>query len=360
LKPKIRFGLGAVRGVGEAALDTIFEARAAGGPFTDLFDFAARVDAKRVNKAVFEALVQCGAFDAMLAEKGVSRARAFASIDVACERSRAASRDREAGQTNLFGLFDAAPGGGSTGARATAPSVGDYVDAPPWDRREMLVRERQSLGFYVSGHPLERYLRGEAGLGKLGASPASECATMSDWAEVKLAGMVEGYRERLFKDGGGKIAFFELEDLSGRVNVKVRSREIDQFVHALTSGEPVLLSGKVSFPQRADDAGGDDDEGPREPTILLNELRPLVDAVSAGTRAMTIRMPAERTRATDLQMLARVIAESKGDCPVTLCLAFPDGAEAVLALGREHRVEVCDPLLAGIERIFGEQVAELR
>jgi DNA polymerase-3 subunit alpha len=102
LRPRRR-----ARGRG-AALEAVFEARR-GGAVRDLFDLAARVDAKRVNKAVFEALVQCGAFDSTLAERGVTRARAFASIDVALERSRAASRDREAGQTNLFGLFDAAP-----------------------------------------------------------------------------------------------------------------------------------------------------------------------------------------------------------------------------------------------------------
>ena len=86
------------------------------------------------------------------------------------------------------------------------------------------MRERQSLGFYVSGHPLERYVKGEAGLAKVGARADRRLRRMDDWAVVKIAGMVEGYRERIFKDGGGKIAFFELEDLTGRVNVKVRAR----------------------------------------------------------------------------------------------------------------------------------------
>src|SRR4029077_8589304 len=93
LGPQIRFGLGAVRGLGGAALEAVFEARR-DGPFRHVFDLAARVDAKRVNRAVFEALVQCGAFDSTLVERGVSRARAFGSIDMALERSRAASRDR--------------------------------------------------------------------------------------------------------------------------------------------------------------------------------------------------------------------------------------------------------------------------
>ena len=355
LGPQIRFGLGAVRGLGGAALEAVFEARA-DGPFRDLFDLASRVDAKRVNKAVFEALVQCGAFDTTLLERGVTRARAHASVDIALERSRAASRDREAGQTSMFGMFDAAP---SPTAAATAPSAGDYAEAETWDRREMLVRERQSLGFYVSGHPLERYAKGEAGLQKVGAAPLAECARMDDWAPVKIAGMVEGYREKIFKDGGGKMAFFELEDLTGRVNVKMRAREIDQYAQLLTSGEPVLIEGKVSFPRRDEDEPEEPD-GPREPTIMLNVVRPLSEAVREGTRSIAIRVRAERTRPADLGSLAKVLAGAKGPCPVALYVSFPDGAEALLTLGDAWRVDVGDGLLSGLERVFGEQVAELR
>jgi DNA polymerase-3 subunit alpha len=368
LGPQIRFGLGAVRGLGGAALEAVFEARRE-GPFRDLFDLASRVDAKRVNKAVFEALVQCGAFDRSLGQRSVSRARAFASIDVALERSRAASRDRAAGQTTLFGLFDAAP------TRAAAASTaGDYLDSPPWDRRELLVRERQALGFYVSGHPLDRYLgrrgdRGEsaastkaavdAGLTRLGATPIRDCPTMDDWAQVRLVGMVEGYRERIFKDGGGKVAFFDLEDPTGRVAVKMRAREIERFAHLVTSGDPVIALGKVSFPQRSEDAD-DEPEGPREPTILLTELKSLAEAVRVDTKAVAIRVDAARTRIEDLQSLSRVLGEAKGNCPVSLYLTFDGGAEALLAFAPKWGVEVGDGLLSAIERIFGEQVAELR
>jgi DNA polymerase-3 subunit alpha len=367
LGPQIRFGLGAVRGLGGAALEAVFEARREGA-FRDLFDLAARVDAKRVNRAVFEALVQCGAFDRSLQERGVSRARAFASIDVALERSRAASRDREAGQTTLFGLFDAAPG-----SAPAAPTAGDYVETPPWDRRELLVRERQALGFYVSGHPLDRYLGRrsdregtagakatlEAGIARLGASPIRDCPTMDDWAQVRLVGMVEGYRERIFKDGGGKVGFFELEDPTGRVNVKLRAREIERFAHVVSSGEPVIALGKVSFPQRGEDAD-DEMEGPREPTLLLSELRSLAEVVKQDTKSVAIRVAATSTRTEDLQKLSRVLAESRGNCPVSLYLTFDSGAEAWLSLGSKWGVEVGEPLLSAIERIFGEQVAELR
>jgi DNA polymerase-3 subunit alpha len=239
------------------------------------------------------------------------------------------------------------------------PASGDYADCEPWDRREHLVRERQSLGFYVSGHPLERYVKGDAGLVKLGATPVAECAAMADWAPVKLVGMAEGYRERTFKDGGGKVAFFDLEDLTGRVAVKMRGHDIDRHAPLLTAGDPVLLTGKISFPQRSDD-GEEDGDGPREPTILLNDAQPLTDAVRSDTRSIAIRLRAERTSPSHLASLARVLNTAKGTIPVALYLSFGDGAEAVLSLGDAWRVDVGDKLLSGIERVFGEQVAELR
>jgi DNA polymerase-3 subunit alpha len=354
LGAQIRFGLGAVRGLGGSALDTLFDSRTAGGAFSDLFDFASRVDAKRVNKAVFEALVQCGAFDRTLEKQGVSRAQTFASIDVALERSRAASRDRERGQTSMFGLFDAGAPVGSVQA------AGDYVDCAPWDQKEMLVRERQSLGFYVSGHPLERYLRGGGALGRLEAVEVATASDKDDWAVVKLTGMVEGYRERVFKDGGGKIVFFDLEDLTGRVNVKVRGSSIDAYAHVLSSGEPVLVTGKVSFPRRDEDAPEEDPDAQREATILMSDAVLLRDAVARDTRQVLVRLAERSIKREQLQKMQDVVRSSRGNCPVVIQLSLDSGAEAVIALGREYRVEVTDALLSGLERVFGAQVAELR
>jgi DNA polymerase-3 subunit alpha len=350
--PQIRFGLGAVRGLGGGALDTLLETRQVGGPFADMFDFAARIDAKKINRSVFEALIQCGAFDTVLAPKGVSRAQAFASIDLALERARSASRDREVGQTNLFGLL--AP---QAAALATSGAT-QYAPTEAWDRGELLRREKASLGFYVSGNPLDRYLRGDNALTKLQAVPTSDLAGMDDWASVRLAGMADGYRERIFKDGGGKVAFFELEDLHGRVNVKLRGKDIETCAPLLQTGQPVLVSGKVSFPRREE--GEEEEEGPREPTLLLNEVRLLADVVRADTRSVLVRLNAAKVKTGDLQRLKNAFQLSPGNCPVSLQIHLSDSREAVLSLPKELRVEVSDALLAGIERIFGEQVAELK
>ncbi|HVW30669.1 MAG TPA: DNA polymerase III subunit alpha [Polyangiaceae bacterium] len=348
-RPQIRFGLGAVRGLGEAALETVLEAREAGGPFADLFDFAGRVDAKRLNKGVLEALVQCGAFDSTLATMGISRARAYAAVDRALERSRSASRDRERGQTSLFGLFDAAAAtNGETGKRGGG--LDEYPQAAPWDRLSLLSREKQALGCYVSGHPLHRY--GDK-IARLGV-PAIKVAEQEAWSVVTVAGMVENYQEKLFKGGsGGKAAFFEIEDMSGRVKAKVRNERIETYGPLLASGEAVLVTGKVSFPIT------DEPDAEAEPTLLVDEVVPLSDAVRRSTRAILIHLDATETGPEQLESLKSLLADSPGACPVDLVLALPEGARAVLTI-EGARVDPSDTMLSGLERLFGGTVTELR
>ncbi|HEX4474486.1 MAG TPA: DNA polymerase III subunit alpha [Polyangiaceae bacterium] len=346
-RPQIRFGLGAVRGLGEAALETVFDARTAGGDFRDLFDFAARVEAKRLNKGVLEALVQCGAFDSVLVPMGITRARAYAGVERALERSKSATRDRESGQVTMFGAFEAAPVAGAERSQ----SLSEYPDVPSWDRMTLLGREKQALGCYVSGHPLRRY--GDK-LSRIGALSASRMGDEKPWSVVTLAGMVENYQERLFKGGsGGKAAFFELEDMSGRVRAKLRSERIDLYGPLLTRGEPVLVSGKVSFPIT------DEPDEEAEATLLVDEVLPLSDAVRKATRAVSIHLDADGTKPEQLRSLKSLLSESPGACPVELVLALPEGARAVLAL-EGMRVDPSDDMLSGLERLFGDTVAELR
>jgi DNA polymerase-3 subunit alpha len=349
LGPRIRFGLGAVRGVGEAALETVLEARRSGGMFRDLFDFAARVDAKRLNRGVLEALVQCGAFDTVLEPMGVTRARAYAAVDRALERSRSASRDRESGQSTLFGLFEQAKpnGNGASGSSALA----DYPQAVEWDRMELLKREREALGCYVSGHPLFRY---ESKLGRIGVTESTKLASEQPWSAVTVAGIVEDYQERLFKGGaGGRAAFFELEDTRGRVKAKLRGDRIDTYAHILTGGAPVIVSGKVSFPIT------DEPDDEREPTLLVDSVELLSDAALKNTRGVSIKLHAERTVRRDLEQLKGLFQASPGPCPVELVLELEGGTQAVLELDGT-RVTPNDDFLGGLERMFGQCVAELR
>jgi len=350
--PQVRFGLGAVRGVGEAALENMFEARNGSGPFRDLFDFATRVDAKRLNKGVLEALVQCGAFDSALDRMGVTRARAYAAIDRALERSRSASRDRERGQSTMFGIFEQASNKSNGNGNGKAMTLlDDYPPAGEWDKIELLKREREALGCYVSGHPLFRYA---SKLGRLGVVYSQKLASEDAWSMVAVAGMVENYQEKIFKSGTGKAAFLEIEDMYGRVRAKLRGDRIDTYSHLLTCGDPVLINGKVSFPMQEEPT---DEE--LEPTLLIDTVELLSDAALKATRAVSIKLDANSTARRDFEALKVLFAASPGPCPVELVLLLGEGAEAVLDL-EGTRVTPNDSFLGGLERMFGTSVAELR
>ncbi|HEY5955697.1 MAG TPA: DNA polymerase III subunit alpha, partial [Polyangiaceae bacterium] len=340
--PKIRFGLGAVRGLGESALEGVLATRKDGGPFSDLFDFAARVDSKRLNKGVLEALIQCGAFDTSSKRIGITRARTYGAVDRALERSRSASRDRERGQTSLFGLLASTPASGNS-------TLEDYnVTVAEWDRLEMLRREKEALGCYVSGHPLSRYGRR---LSRLNVTATAQLSSMEIWSVATVAGVVEDYQEKLFKSGGGKAAFFVLEDLHGRVRAKVKEDRIELFGGLLRRGEPMLVSGKVSFPP------SDDEETEREPTLLVDAVDSLSAAAQKVTRGVGIRLEADRIERQDVAKLAEILKRFPGNCEVEVALAFDDGSEALVH--GESRVGPNDELMSELEKRFGYDSVEL-
>ncbi len=144
------------------------------------------------------------------------------------------------------------------------------------------------------------------------------------------------------------------------MNVRSAEIEIEAYARVLTSGEPVLITGKISFPRRDDDEPEPETEAPKEATLLLNDAVLLSDVVAAGARQLLLRLRADQLREGTLEKVSRVMREASGSCPVTLHLTLDGGAEATLALGPGHRVEIGDALLSGLERIFGAQVAELR
>ena len=171
---------------------------------------------------------------------------------------------------------------------------------------------------------------------------------------MRVAGTVEGYRERVFRSGG-KLAFFVLEDLSGGIEVKARERVLGRFGEIITSGEPVLILGKLQFPMVEDETDAE-----QEPTLLLDEAMLLSEAIAAETRAVAIRLPAAQLAGKQmLAKLAGVLRASPGSCPVQLVIETEEGAEAFLSLG-PTRVAPSDALLSALERMFGRTVAELR
>ncbi|MCA9533237.1 MAG: DNA polymerase III subunit alpha, partial [Myxococcales bacterium] len=350
--PRIRFGLGAIKGVGSAALDTVFECRKDDSgkedPFVDLFDFCARVDLRRVNKAVVEALIQCGAFDASHGAKDVSRARAFAALEQAIERGKRLAAEQASGQTSLFGLLDEADT-----AKTYTRGGGTFPEAEDWDSRDQLQREKATLGFYVSGHPLDRYA---AELRRFCNADTETLGSVDGNTVIVLGGSVEAYRERRTKRGDS-IAFFELEDAVGRVEVIVRPKILEQGDNRerLKSGEPVLLTGRVQFER---DRMADDD-APEQPKLVLNDVQLLASALAQKTTSVVVQLSVDEVSRQKLKSLRSTLEAHPGPCPVALTLSNPQSWSVEFAETGLH-VEPTDGLLASLERLFGRKACELR
>ena len=229
---RIRFGLGAVKNVGEGAVAAIIEARQAGGAIRSLDDFCQRVDLRQVNKRVVESLILCGAFDSLQAR----RSQLVAVLEDCMETAQANRRDQGAqanGQVSLFDLLDEP----STGyVQRSLPNIPEY---PP---RELLAHEKEVLGFYVSGHPLEGSQDILAGRTTFSMDELSQC---KDGDRVTLGGIVSGLKRGTTRRGDGKISFY-IEDLGGSVEVVYIQKSNGKNFHPPADDAVVLVTGRVS------------------------------------------------------------------------------------------------------------------
>jgi DNA polymerase-3 subunit alpha len=350
--PKVRFGLGGVKGIGEAALEAVFEARkdedGSKKPFVDLFDFTERVDLRKLNKGVLEALVQCGGFDTLHGPRKVHRAQAFVSIESAIERGKKLQAERASGQQDLFGLLSDAD------KKTMKVDSGQFANIDAWDQRELLSRERNALGFYVSGHPLDGY---STELKRFCTASVPGLSDLPADARVEVAGLVEGFRERPTK-AGSKMAFFVLEDPAGRVEVVVRPKFLDNAREVLTGNEPVIVSGIVQFEGDRNSSGVDEDgEVVLETKLLLTDVKPLAGYLAQKAKAVRVRLNVDALADQALLTLKRTLLGHPGSCPVQLELR---GAQwSVNLKGEGLYVTPSDLLMTQLERLFGRKVAEI-
>jgi DNA polymerase-3 subunit alpha len=339
----IRFGLAAVKGVGEGAVEMITEARSTGGAFLSVTDFCHRVDTRKVNRKVLEALIKAGAFDGIASGKEVSRAKLFSAVAAAQESAAAAQRERETGQTSLLALF----GGGT--AAAAPPSEDVFGEGEEWTPKQVLAFEKESLGFYISGHPQDRFT-GE--LKRFANATTANCTERGPRAEVILGGVVAEYQERVIKGGTGKYAFFKLEDQFGTIEFHVASAKLNDYREVLASGEPLLITGTV-------DAPFGEGESARE-RLRFMDAKPLASIRAERSNLMEIRLNADLVTDEQMTTLHTLLRQFPGPCRARLRLEIPQRSETVLDLGDDFKVAAADELLAKLEQIFGERVAVLR
>jgi len=322
---EIRFGLTAVKGVGDNAVGAILAARDAGGPFSSLWDFCRRVDQAQVNKRALECLIRAGALDSTGASrKGMLGCLAAAVSQAARERSDAA-----AGQGSLFG------GGDDDAVVAMDPII--PTDEMP--REELLQGEKEALGLYVSSHPLADYRR------QLARATTCGLAAVVDRAEGELVtvGGIVGATKAVTTRRGEPMMFVRLDDLEGAVEVVVVPAVLAEARELLMPDAIVLVSGRV------------DQKGEGETKLVAQTVRPFTPDPGGEEERLLVRVDLNRLDPGHLGTLRRLLVDHRGSAPVVLEMASPEGRRR-LRLGEEFCVNPRDgSLMASLKTLFGER-----
>ena len=328
----IRFGLGAIKGVGEGAVEAILVSRVEDGPFEGLFDFCERVDLKRVNKRVMEALVKCGAFD----DFELPRATMFATLEKAIERGQTVQRDRAAGQFDLFGALDA--------ARSEPPKPLMIEVGEDWNDKKRLTFEKACLGFYVSGHPLDRYV---SDVRRLGCTAIAEIAKAPNREEVMIGAVVSELRERTLKSGKGRMAFVTLEDASGMIELICFSKAFEAAEEALKSDEPLLVKASVRHEGDADAV---------QVKLRAESVTTLADARQESAQRARLTVDAAKAGEPVLKRLQELLmaGAGSGGVPVEFRIGIAKQGEAFVNLGAGYRMRTDDDAVNRVERVVGK------
>jgi DNA polymerase-3 subunit alpha len=319
----IRFGLAAIKNVGEGAVDAVLRAREEAGPFRSLHDFAERVDLRAVNRRVVESFVKSGCFDSV----DPRRATLFAVIERAMETGQKRQRDKEQGQASLLGLL----AGQEVGAAERLAPVLD------WGEGERLAYEKESLGFFITGHPLERF---RAELAQWATATTALLPGLAEAREVSVGGIIAGLRLVKTKRGD-RMATFQLEDLEGGVECLVFPETFKRVAGRLGEDQIVLVKGKAE-PQ---------DEA--KARLVVSEVLPLEQAKLAEARYVTVRVPMPAWSRSAGERLRDILDSHRGECPVTLELVRPGSYAVALAAGAAYRVRPDTTLKGEIEALFG-------
>lgn len=341
---KIRFGLAAVKNVGEKAVEVMLASREQEGPYVSLFDFCRRVDLTAVNRRVVESLIKCGAFDST----SVSRSRMIAALDEAMKSGQAFQRGQQSNQIDMF----AALGGKRNGEQR----YGDvYPEVEEWSAQQLLAFEKESLGFYITGHPLEKY---EKLVKKITSGTIEELREKPSPGEVKIGGVVAGLKLRNTKKGE-RYASFHLEDRTGFIEVIAWPDVYRRCMETLVLDDPILVKGRLEV-------------GEERLQIIANEVAPLSQMAAAG-RSTPAAQGKSRTEgkggglhlyvrgwevtSEELVDLHHALQDYPGSRNVFLHLMTPERNETVIELPTDFKVSSSPELVEEVKRRFGSRIS---
>ena len=318
----ILYGIGAIKGIGESAIESVLEAREQGGPFADLFDLCRRIDLRKVNKRVLESLIRSGALD----ELGTHRASLMATLNTALQSAGQYSKDLEAGQSDLFG-----------GGEVQTP-VHEYVEVPEWSEEQRLDGEKDTLGLYLSGHPIARY---EDELAHITGSSIADLNGTKERAVV--AGLIVAIRTMQTRRGD-RMAFVTLDDRTGRLELAVFADLFSASRDLLVKDTLLIVDGQLSI-----------DEYTGGFKMRADKLYNMDQARSAFASRVVIDVDSELAKNGFVGELKQILGPAtNGGCPVYLNY-YNQNAAAEILLGEEWAVTPTETVIERLEDLAGEQ-----
>ncbi|MFB9997333.1 DNA polymerase III subunit alpha [Providencia rustigianii] len=328
---EIVYGIGAIKGVGEGPIEAIIEARQQGGIFKEIFDLCARVDIKKINRRVMEKLIMAGAFDHL----GPHRAALMSSLEDALKAADQHAKAEAIGQGDMFGVL----------AEAPEQVESSYASVPKWPEQVVLEGERETLGLYLTGHPITRYLseieRYTNGLRLKDVNPTPRGQVTTVVGLVLSAKVITTKR-------GNRIGICTLDDRSGRLDIMLFSDALDKYQHMLEKDNILIATGQVSF---------DDFNGGNKMTV--RELMDIGEAREKYARALAISLSDKQINDQLLNRLRSALEPHRsGTIPVHLYYQ-KDDARAKLKFGVVWRVTPVDPLLNDLRTLLGHEQVEL-
>ncbi|WP_025342351.1 DNA polymerase III subunit alpha [Mannheimia varigena] len=329
-KGEIVYGLGAIKGVGEGPIEAILEARNKDGRFKDLFDLTARVDLKKINRRTFESLIMSGAFDKL----GPHRAALMKNLEDALKASDQHSKMEELGQSDMFGVLTETP----------EEVQNAYANTPKWSEQTILDGERATLGLYLSGHPIGRFLKE---LSHYSPNRLNELQPTFRGQMATVSGMVMASRVAVTKRGS-RIGIATIEDRSGKLDITLFSEALENFGHLMQQDQIIVASGSIQF----DDFSGGLKMSARE-VLSLDEAR------SRFAKSLALAISQEQLSATFIKKMTAIITPYKeGTLPLHFYYQSPEG-RVLLKGGVEWRVTPNEQMFSELKALLGENSVEL-
>ncbi len=325
----IRYGLSAIKGIGEGAVESMVLAREEVENFKSLEHFAENVEPSAINKRVIEALILGGAFD----ELHKSRQALFNASETITGSAQKRAKDKAMGQGGLFDAF----------AGTDSDTVSIKVEGEEWPETERLAREKQVLGLYLSGHPLKEHEKDLKLLATCKSSTLEKCA---DKSEVRIGGIITAKRKSANKKGE-PMAFLTLEDMDGTTEVIVWPNVYRDFVDIIESDEPVFVIGTAEI---------DEEKGAK---VISKELMTFSNAKSRFTNSVHLHMRSTGLESDTLEKVKDELSKSRGSSPVMIHITVPGRGEVVIK-SNACNVKVTDSLIARMESILGEEAVTLQ